>query len=199
MNLRFTVAQLVLLGLCGVLAVTLGWLWLAPLPEYPAPEIHLRAEATDNVAPAPFSPPPREAFAEVDDRSVFNPQRTRVVASQAPGAVNTTSLPSDLSLVGVILDGDTKLALFRTQSAPLAVSVPLGGTIEGWQVARVEPDRVVMHAGAADQEMKLVAGNRPGGNVVNNPPPTPSVFQAINRPQPPPQPQPQPQSDDNDP
>jgi hypothetical protein len=193
MNLRFTAAQLALFGLCGLLAITLAWLWLAPLPEYPAPEIHLRSEQADSVAPALYSPPSAEAFAEVDDRSVFNPQRTRVVASQSQGAVNTTSLPTDLSLIGVILDADTKLALFRTQSAPLAVSVPMGGTIEGWQVARIEPDRVVMHAGGADQEMKLVAG-KPGGAGATAPA---GVAQAINR-QPQPQPQPQP-NDDNDP
>ena len=188
MSLRFTVAQLALFGVCGALALVLGWLWLAPLPEYPATDIHLRAEPADNVAPALFNPPPKEAFASVDDRSVFNPQRTRVVANESQGVANTTTLPTDLALIGVILDADTKLALFHTQSSPLAVSVPVGGTIEGWQVARVEPDGVVMHAGGADQEMKLVAG-KPGAPVPQN------AVQANARPQPP---QPQ-QNDDNDP
>ncbi|HEY1615365.1 MAG TPA: hypothetical protein VGF97_16915 [Rhizomicrobium sp.] len=187
MNVRFTVAQIALIAFCGVLTATLAWLWLAPLPEYPATDIHLRSESTDGTAPAIYTPPPRETFADVDDRSVFNPERKRVMPAQTAGAVNTTSLPSDLALVGVILDGDTKIALFHTTSSPLAVSVAVGGSIEGWQIARVEPGRVVLHAGGTDQEMTLNAG-KPSSNP-------PSVVQAIQRPQPPQQSQ----SDDNDP
>ena len=79
------------------------------------------------------------------------------------GAV-TNSLPTDLSLVGVILDGDTRLALFKSASAPLAVGVSVGGSIEGWQVTRVEPDQVGMRSAAGEQEIKLAAG-KPSGQL----------------------------------
>ena len=190
MSLRFTAVQLGLFGVCALLTAALAWLWLAPLPEYPAHDIHLRSEPSDTATPTLFSPPPREAFAEVDDRSVFNPQRTRVVAAEQQGTVTTTSLPADLTFVGVILDGDTKLAMFRTSGQPLAMSVPIGGTVEGWQVSNVEPERVVLHAGGVEQQMTLSPGkpsNAPGQNV------------PANMRQPPPQPPQQQPNDDNEP
>jgi hypothetical protein len=80
----------------------------------------------------------------------------------------------------VILDGDTRLALFKSPTAPLAVGVPVGGSIEGWQVTRVEPDLVALRAGGPEQEMKLSA-EKPGALV-----PAPGVgFGPPNFPRPP--------------
>ena len=168
MSLRLNAAQLVLTALCGMLAIMLGYMLFAPLPDIPAPAIQARAEAVDDTPPARFEAPPKQAFAEVDDRSVFNPLRVRVSGPSQPGAANTNSLPADLSLVGVILDGDTRLALFKSASAPLAVGVSVGGSIEGWQVTRVEPDKVGMRSAAGEQEIKL-AGGKPGGQPVGQP------------------------------
>ena len=108
------------------------------------------------------------AFAEVDDRSVFNPARVRVSSSSIAGTSNATSLPSDISLVGVILDGDRKLALIKSPQAPLAVGLGVGGTIEGWQVTRVEADRVALRAGGPEQELRL-SDNKAAAGTANGP------------------------------
>jgi type II secretory pathway component PulC len=118
---------------------------------------------------ARFEAPPKQSFAEVDDRLVFNPARTRVVAPSQPGASNATSLPSDLALVGVILDDDRKLALFKSPAAPLAVGISLGGSIDGWQVTRIEPDRVALRASGPEQEIRLSNNKAP--------PPGPALIQ----------------------
>ncbi len=172
MSLRFNPAQLALTALCGVLSILLGYMLFAPLPDIPQPAIQAHADPVDDAPPARFEAPPKQAFAEVDDRSVFNPLRVRVSGPSDPGAANTNSLPADLSLVGVILDGDTRLALFKSNSAPLAVGVSVGGSIEGWQVTRVEPDEVGMRSAAGEQEIKLAAGKpsgQPAGQPVNGP------------------------------
>jgi hypothetical protein len=184
---RLNPAQLVLGAICAGFAILLGYLLVAPLPEVSAPPVvHPRAAAavhkdsddddsdsdSDNdneISIARFDAPPKQAFSEVDDRLVFNPARTRVVAPSQPGASNATSLPSDLSLVGVILDDSRKLALFKSPTAPLAVGVELGGSIEGWQVMRIEPDRVALRAGGPEQELKLSSNKAP--------PPGPSLIQ----------------------
>jgi hypothetical protein len=167
--LRLNPAQLVLSALCAGLAVLLGYILLAPLPEIAVAQIQARSEPVDDTPPARFDAPPKQAFAEVDDRSVFNPLRVRVSAPFQPGAASATALPTDLSLIGVILDGETRLALFKSPVAPLAVSVPVGGSIEGWQVTRVESDSVGLRAGGPEQEMKLSA-EKPTGVGPNGAP-----------------------------
>jgi hypothetical protein len=183
---RLNPAQLVLSAICAGFAVLLGYLLVAPLPEISAPPVaHPLAAAHKNgdddsdndsdsdsnndIAMARFEAPPKQAFAEVDDRLVFNPARTRVVAPSLPGASNATSLPSDLALVGVILDDDRKLALFKSPAAPLAVGISLGGSIDGWQVTRIEPDLVALRAGGPEQEIRLSNNKAP--------PPGPALIQ----------------------
>jgi hypothetical protein len=172
MSLRLNPAQIALAALCGMLSILLGYMLFAPLPDIPAPAIQTHADPVDDAPPARFDAPPKQAFAEVDDRSVFNPLRVRVIGPSAPGAANTNSLPADLSLVGVILDGDTRLALFKSAAAPLAVGVSVGGSIEGWQVTRVGPDEVGMRSAAGEQAIKLAAGKpsgQPPGQPVGGP------------------------------
>ena len=171
MSFSLNPVQLVLTAVCGALTLALGYLGLAPLPEISVPPVQARAASVDDDTPLPrFEAPSKAAFAEVDDRSVFNPARVRVASASVPGAANTATLPSDLSLVGIILDDNRKLALFKSPQAPLAVGLGVGGSIEGWQVTRVEPDRVALRAGGPEQEMKL-SDNKPApGSAVGNGP-----------------------------
>lgn len=163
-------AQIVLSGVCAALLVVLGYLLFAPLPAISVAQVHVRAEPVDDDQPLPrFDPPPKSAFAEVDDRSVFNPLRVRVASQSVAGTTNSATLPSDLSLVGVILDGEKKLALIRSPQAPLAVGIGVGGTIEGWQVTRVEPDRVALRAGGPEQQL-LLSDNKAAPGTQNNGP-----------------------------
>ena len=204
--IRLNPIQLVLSAVCAGLVVLFGYLLVAPLPEISAPPVvhphpaaaaHKKADSDDDsdsdsdsaddsdndaTTVARFIAPSKQAFAEVDDRLVFNPARTRVAAPSQPGASSATSLPSDLSLVGVILDDNTKLALFKSPSEPLAVGVSLGGSIEGWQVTRIDPDSVALRAGGPEQEMSL-SNNKappPGPALV-----TPHPFGPPNVPRPP--------------
>lgn len=167
---RFNPAQLALSALCLALAVVLGLIVLAPLPEVPAAPTQARAEPADDTPLPRFDPPSRQAFAAVDERLVFNPSREPVAALSQPGATDSSSLPSDLSLVGVILDDNTKLAMFKSGTAPLAVGVPLGGSIEGWQVTRIDAESVALRAGGPEQEMSLSTNKAPPA-----PPPAPNA------------------------
>lgn len=171
---RLNPAQLVLSAICLAFAAVLGFIVFAPLPEVPASPVLARSEPADDTPLPRFDPPSRQVFAAIDERLVFNPSRVRISAPFEPGASNASSLPSDLSLVGVILDDSTKLALFKSPAAPLAVSVPVGGSIEGWQVTRIDADSVGLRAGGPEQEMSLSANKAPppvpGAPRVFNPP-----------------------------
>jgi hypothetical protein len=168
MTVSLNPAQFALSVVCAVLLIILGYLVVAPLPEISVPQVHARSESIEDDAPLPrFEAPAKAAFAEVDDRSVFNPARVRVSSASVAGATNATTLPSDISLVGVILDGEKKLALIKSPQAPLAVGLGIGGSIEGWQVTRVEPDRVALRAGGPEQELKF-SDNKPAANPAPN-------------------------------
>lgn len=171
MTMNLNPAQLALSGICAALLVVLGYLLFAPVPQVSLPPLHAHAESVADDAPLPrFEPPPMAAFAEIDDRSVFNPDRVRVSAPSVAGPTNAATLPSDLSLVGVILDGEKKLALIKSPEEPLAVGVSVGGMVEGWQVTRVEPDRVALRAGGPEQELMLTDNKGTAGAPVNNNP-----------------------------
>jgi len=173
MTLSLNPAQLVLSGICAALLIVLAYLLFAPLPEVSLPPVQAKTEmVADDDAPLPrFEAPPVTAFAEVDDRSVFNPSRVRISSPTVVGAAGGTTLPSDISLVGVILDGEKKLALIKSPREPLAVGLGVGGSIEGWQVTRVETDRVALRGSGPEQELML-SDNKPaeGAGPNNNGP-----------------------------
>lgn len=205
---RLNPVQIVLAAVCAGFAVLLGYQVMAPLPEISlppaaharpaAPVVHKARDSDDDsdsddsdsdsddsdndTAVARFVAPPKQSFAEVDDRLVFNPARTRVVAASQPGTSSATSLPSDLSLVGVILDDNTKLALFKSPAQPLAVGVSIGGSIEGWQVTRIDPDRVALRASGPEQEMQLSTNKASPASPALQPP---HPFGPPNLPRPP--------------
>lgn len=154
--LRFTGMQLVLLVVCAGLGAALIYEIFAPLRDYHPPAIDNTHAAYTVAMPAMYSPPAFETYANIDEKSAFNPLRTPIVTdSGGTGTAAGDSLPSDLALVGIILDGPTKMALLKSSSAPLAVGVPEGGVFEGWEIASVEPDKVVFAAHGDRQELRL--------------------------------------------
>jgi hypothetical protein len=162
MTLKFTRLQIALIGLCVLLALILGYELFAPLSDAAPAQTPLRTHVLAVAPPAIFTPPPPETFAEIDERSIFNPMRTRIAPSgiAADNAETGTSLPADLSLVGIILDGERKMALLKSAAAPAVVSVTEGGVIDGWRVSTVLRDRVVFMAAGVRQELKL-SDNKP--------------------------------------
>jgi hypothetical protein len=207
--MRLTNAQVALLGLCGVLLAALLYEMFAPLREYhPAPVGDTHAAYTVAM-PAMYTPPAFLTYANIDEKSVFNPLRTPIVTDS--GGVATAagdSLPSDIALVGIILDGSRKMALLKSSSEPLAVGVAEGDVFEGWQVASVEPDKVVFAAHGDRQELELNNNKQAAAqdksddsstddNSTDASPPTPPTPAHL---QPPQQPQPQqpPKPDDSD-
>lgn len=218
--MRLTNAQVALLGLCAVLLAALLYEMFAPLREYhPAPVGDTHAAYTVAM-PAMYTPPAFLTYANIDEKSVFNPLRTPIVTDS--GGVATAagdSLPSDMVLVGVILDGSKKMALLKSSSEPLAVGVAEGDVFEGWQVASVGPDKVVFAAHGDRQELELnnnkqaAAQDKSDDSSTDdnstddsNSPPTPPapghLQPRLQPPQPQPQQQPQPQTqqppDDSD-
>ena len=161
--------QTVLYGFSGagaLLAAALIYQAAAPLPDFDPPLVQLKTKTQQIAAVVPVSTPPPEAFAEIDARPMFSPARKSVATAATGGAVLQ---PPDVALVGIIVDSRDRLAMLRTPGSPLATAFHVGATISGWQLSEIAPDRVVLSAGAARDEIRLDANKAPP-----KPPPPPA-------------------------
>jgi len=164
MNTLTTPTQVVLGLVCTLLLGAIGYEIAAPLPE---PTLPAPAASARPIAPAPlpvFHPPPSENFDEINARPVFDRARAPIAADTTV-AIGTFSgsgtSPPAVALVGIIIDGDRRLAMIRSSVSPVATSVSLGDMIEGWKVARIDSDRIVLHSGSDNAEIRLSQNRSP--------------------------------------
>src|SRR5206468_2429246 len=108
-------SQIVLSGLCAALALGLLYELFAPLPAHSIPSVQAANTVVLPPPPPAFIAPSAEAFAAIGDRPLFDSTRKKYVPPPAPEQqqANAPPPPPNLALVGVILDGQTKLAIVR--------------------------------------------------------------------------------------
>ena len=155
MNFRMT-PQIGLSSICGTLLLIYlceGW---APLPQISVPPRGLIRPSLRVTATADFVPPSARTFDAINDRPIFAPDRKPL----APPPVGTSSAPPPLpsiSLVGVILDSNTQLALIRSAASPLEVSYAVGASVDGWQLTEIDAEKIVLRYGSSVDEIELKA------------------------------------------
>lgn len=162
--------QLGLAGICGLLALLLGWqLTVTALPP-DIPKVSWHAASLDaGLAPVPS--PPANTFARINDRPIFSPTRKPVMP--APKAGEAPLSPPDASLIGIIIDGQNRLALVRTPASPLEQSVTIGATLGQWTVTAIETDHITLKAGLTETDIRLNA-NRTNAAPPDQTPVTPT-------------------------
>jgi hypothetical protein len=100
------------------------------------------------------SAPLAASFDDIENRLVFNPARQATVSTG--GAIGQDqSNPSGIVLVGVILDGASRVAVIRRAGETTASRFGEGGTIGEWTLKTIEPDRIVVQSGATTQQIFL--------------------------------------------
>jgi hypothetical protein len=117
----------------------------APMPEF-APE------------PAPFEPPPSDAFAEIAARPLFSASRRPFVSEADPGQalLPTPDRPFAVELVGTLLTARDRAALLQPEGQD-ASWFRVGDQISGWHVDRIERDRVTLRLEEEVQALTLRA------------------------------------------
>jgi len=146
--------QLGLMGFCALLSLMLAWQLITPALPTDIPTLSWHAPSLD-AALSPVPSPPADTFARVNDRPIFSPTRKPVTPTPKVGQAPLT--PPDASLIGIIIDGQTRLALVRTASSPLEVSVTVGASLGQWTVTAIEPDHISLKAGATETDIRLNA------------------------------------------
>jgi general secretion pathway protein N len=149
--------QLFLIACCGMLGLFLLYEIFAPLPDVTVPTLPPRSGLAPARFQSPVSMPPLASLAIFNDRPIFSALRKPIVPAPIGGAATAPPPPPVAALVGVIIDAQRRIALIKSAGSPLAVALGIGESVEGWQLTLIEPDRVVLHQGSTDDEIKLEA------------------------------------------
>jgi hypothetical protein len=140
-----------LVGFAAVLAALFVYQAVAAPPHHDLPKLY-GAPGQETPRLETYDIPPVNNFAQVDDRPLFSPLRKPIeVAPELP----PPPPPPQVSLIGIIAQGQRRIALLRDPKAPLALRVDVGSKIEGWEVVEIAEDRVVLSANAVKHEVSL--------------------------------------------
>ena len=114
-----------------------------------------------------IGPGPLASLGETVSRPLFNPTRRPIVVTvAAPPAEAAAPLPelpppapvNRLSLIGLMrAGGHLDRALIRTDGQPHGTWVEVGSEIDGWRLAKIEDNRVLIENAGAKQELLLHA------------------------------------------
>jgi general secretion pathway protein N len=158
-----------LAGCCGVLAIAavLAWMgagrgfsWLSEGEVAPLTGL-------GQIDSEPVALPPEPTFAEIQQRPIFNEDRkpTPIVPSETADAGAAPDVPLNVTLTGIVLTPDVKLAMVQdnTRNIPvsLRVGMPLPGDQQVWTLSEIRA-RSVVFKNATDQTAELELEVAPG-------------------------------------
>ena len=167
-------AQIAMIVLCVLMAALFAYEFLAPPAEYALPEIHLKPRAVTFVPPPPFMPPPVAAFDDINGRPLFLPSR-KPIAAPATGPSAAPAGPPPLpqvTLVGVLLDGQNSVAEVKMNGAAFAQAVRIGDMLGGWQIGAIGPDHISLKSGTYSQDVRMDAHAAQQPDAAPPPPPS---------------------------
>jgi len=109
--------------------------WLAPMSSRDASGGYIETpRSTRAIAPLP----PFGSFSAVLDRPLFSPSRRPAAAENPTGS----GLAGRYQLLGVVSAGGARHALVA--DGPRRFEIAEGAALDGWTVARIEQDRVLL-------------------------------------------------------
>ncbi|MEO8459129.1 MAG: hypothetical protein ABI451_01255 [Dokdonella sp.] len=115
---------------------------------------------------SPFSLPAETKFVDVTARPLFNEDRKPTPADAPIAADAPPAVPLNVSLTGVIITPDVKMAMLldkgRNQPVALRVGMPLEGDQAAWTLIEVKPRSVTFENADNDRsEIELETTNTP--------------------------------------
>lgn len=149
------IIQLALAGLCASLLLVIAAELFQMGGQKDSPSTKAAARLT--VVKARVPPLNMEAaIAEILERPLFSPARHPPEVLSASNPEETSNEPPPRlhgRLAGVIIRPGTREALFaRTGQKPIGVRI--GGEIDGWRIAAIEPDRVILSSAFGTQTVR---------------------------------------------
>lgn len=156
--------QAMLAGAMLLLLVLAAYPWLAPIsvPEGLAGAAEARPPTPEII---PLSP--LRAFSAVFERPLFSP--TRRPSPTEPSSASAGNIVGHYQLLGIVSAGSDRRALVADGAR--RVEVVIGATLDGWTVARIEHDRLVLSLAGDERVLRL----RRASDLPAEPPPSATV------------------------
>jgi hypothetical protein len=146
---RIAVGIAIVAGLSMLLEVTLPHRLEAPAPA--APALAVVAESHDDV----IEVGPLSAYLSVTERPLFEQSRQPFVAAVEPAPAVPAGPHVEFELTAVIITRATRIALLRSNVTPTVQRVTLNETVDGWTLAEVMPNAVVLRRGTESVTVEL--------------------------------------------
>jgi hypothetical protein len=148
------------LVLAGVLAAQLNWPQGAASAE-PAPEAGNEATQAGTAASVPASGTltvePLEKYREIVDRPLFHVSRRPTLQDAEDTATAAATELRNLTLIGVLISPETKLAIFRDKG-PQPLRLEAGANVGKWSLVEVRGDGVTLRRGGETYVIPLHKG-----------------------------------------
>lgn len=175
MNARTArVITLSLAGACGFMALVGVLAWMGAgrgygwLPETEAPPV----TGVGRIDTEAVVMPPDSEFAEVRQRPIFNEDRKPTPIVETPAAETAPPVPLNITLTGIVLTPDVKLAMVRdnakNEGVSLRVGMPLPGEQQGWTLTEIRA-RSVVFRNPQDETSEVELEVAPGLTVPPSP------------------------------
>lgn len=154
--------NLVLAGLCVYFGLQIVDVWEENGPASRAAQAAPTTTQTVNADGRPPSRPvpPETAYAVIEDRNLFSPDRTGPEADEeeTEAPAKAQSAPTGVGLFGVMILKDVKKALVDdidgSDSRP-SQWVYEGDTVRGWTVETIEKDRITLTSANGTHDLSL--------------------------------------------
>lgn len=148
-----------------VAGVALGWLIYQQLEASLPPEDKQPARvAALEVPPLPplseFAMSPLIEYSGVTDRPAFSQSR-RPPAEAAAVAIDAVAASLELVLKGVISSDGESIALFMPTAGGDVLRLAEGGSYQGWDLVKVEPNEVLFRRGEKEASLALLFETAP--------------------------------------
>jgi len=151
-------------GLGGLLVVELDLIdldligsgGLRPAAALALPEAPALPAAQGGPAPLPaFRPPAAEASAVIVERPLFFPSRQPAEPEPVAAAAEPPAEPPDMALIGTIVTTSGRRAIVQSPPGGAAQVLSEGQEIDGWTIAAIETERVLLRRGDEEQAIAL--------------------------------------------
>lgn len=154
------VIELLLIGLCAVLAALAAWPWVAPDAATPSgtPPAVL---AAGPLAEGDLALPPLESFRTTVERPLFAATRAPPQVRPAQEAGGELIL-GRYRLTGVMIAKEYTTVLLRPATGGKVIRLGKGQELDGWKVISITADQIVLSSGGKEQRIPLGGAPRAG-------------------------------------
>ena len=144
---------------CALLGLLSLYEAIAPISATPIPAAKYTYQPINTSVATVRVVAAERSFDSITARSLFTPARNVKSDGSSPDPTSA----AEIQLVGVIIDGDRRMAIIRIPGAVTAIAIALGSTILDVTITDIQADHITLHNAQGDRRLALTAPIPGGG------------------------------------